>query len=244
MTTAIPLSLPPGDHAPLAAVDANHHGGWVVICNAFGLLVILFTLLIRVYIRVKVSPPFGADDITLTAATLLTFVQSGLVFAQVHHGLGRAIDLIDAANIETMYRVSNAARAGGRVALTQIKIGRAADIFYVVGLYASKCCVVLLYKRIAPDTSHSLVAWTVLGMCVVFGVISTILAALQCGVPSPSQTYHDACPGRGGEWAAVTALDVLSELALFAMSVHLVWNLQTNLSRKGRVVFAFGLRLP
>jgi len=108
MAGATPSStaLPSGYHAPLALADANHHGSWVLICNAFGLLVILICLAIRAYIRMKVSPPFGKDDMTLTAATGLAVIQGVLVFAGVHEGFGTSIDLISGPNVLKIAKVS------------------------------------------------------------------------------------------------------------------------------------------
>ena len=84
------------DHnAPIAVVDDNDNGAWVLICNAFGLTVILITLIVRIYIRVRVSPPFGIDDHFLIGATALSAVQVSIVFAQVDDGFGRAIELLD-----------------------------------------------------------------------------------------------------------------------------------------------------
>lgn len=88
-------SLPPGHNAPLAVLDPDDHGAWILICNAFGLTVVLITLLIRIYIRVKVSPPYGVDDWTVTGATAIATVQCGIVFSQVDTGYGKSIDLID-----------------------------------------------------------------------------------------------------------------------------------------------------
>ena len=124
------------------------------------------------------------------------------------------------------------------------QLGYTADILYIIALYASKCCVVLLYKRIAPDRAHSLVSWIVLGACLLFGVISIFLAALHCNLSHPWRQYRQDCSTLGAEWSAVFAFDAVTELALFGMSLHLVWDLQTPLTRKGRVVFAFALRLP
>ncbi|KAK5114229.1 hypothetical protein LTR85_010294 [Meristemomyces frigidus] len=227
MSTATSSALPPGYHAPLAVADANHHGSWIVICNAFGLIVALICLAIRVYIRTKVSPPFLRDDHALSAATGLAVVQSGLVFAQVHAGFGRSLRLINAASL-----------------LKVQKLGYTADIFYILALYASKCCVVLLYKRISPDRNHSMVAWSVLSACVTLGVISVFLVALRCDLSHPWLQYHVQCSSLSAQWAAVAAFDILTEIAIFGMSLQLVWKLQTSLARKSRVVLAFGLRLP
>ena len=98
-------ALPSGYHAPLALADANHHGSWLIICNAFGLLVVLICLAIRTYIRTRVSPPFGKDDFTLTAATGLAIIQGIVVFAGVHDGFGTSVDLISKAKLGKVEKV-------------------------------------------------------------------------------------------------------------------------------------------
>lgn len=55
---------------PLLIVDETHHGAWVAIAAAYGLTLTLVCLLIRLYVRTVVSPPFGIDDIVLLCATV------------------------------------------------------------------------------------------------------------------------------------------------------------------------------
>lgn len=106
MASSTASSVPSDHNAPLAVVNDNDHGAWVLICNAFGLTVVLITLIVRVYIRVKVSPPFGADDFVLAAATALAVVQVGVVFAQVDAGFGRSIDLLNQGELVTIQKVN------------------------------------------------------------------------------------------------------------------------------------------
>jgi hypothetical protein len=95
-----------GNKAPLITLDENHHGSWLVICSAFGLVIILLTLIIRIYLRYRVSPPFAADDIALTISTALAVIQCSLVFAGVSKGDGTSIDLIDKSHIVAIQKVS------------------------------------------------------------------------------------------------------------------------------------------
>nr|POE89964.1 hypothetical protein CFP56_20433 [Quercus suber] len=221
-------SLPPGSHAPLLQSDADHHGSWVAICTAFGVLIIILTLMVRAYIRVKASPPFSYDDWTLTASTVMAIVQSGVVFAQIHEGFGRSIDLIPASN------------------LVQIqKLGYTADILYTVALYLSKCCVVLLFKRISSSRLHTLTAWVVFAICSVLGCASVLLVALRCDLSQPWIRYNTNKCGRfSAQWITEVSFDILTEILLFGMALHLVWGLQVKVSRKFRIVWAFSLRLP
>lgn len=62
--------VPPGQSPPFEVVDAEHHGAWVIITAAFGLSVSLVCLLIRLYVRLILNPPFSYDDFVLLGATV------------------------------------------------------------------------------------------------------------------------------------------------------------------------------
>lgn len=237
--------VPEGNKAPLLTQDDDHHGSWLVICSAFGLVIVLLTLIVRIYLRYKVSPPFAADDICLTVATALAVIQCSLVFAGVHQGDGTSIDLIDEQNVVPIQQVGIIPRMNSRTEiLTQTQLNYAANLFYVLALYASKASVVLLFKRIASGILKKKIAWVALGVVVTTGVISIFLCALRCDLSQPWIQWNASCDSLFAQWQAIIAFDIITEVMLFGMAVYLVWGLQTAFSGKFRVVFAFGLRLP
>ncbi|KAF2724726.1 hypothetical protein K431DRAFT_300604 [Polychaeton citri CBS 116435] len=226
-TSSATASLPSDYSTPLAVVDANDHGAWVIICNAFGLCIILICLGIRVYIRTKVSPPFGYDDHLLTISTIFAIIQVSIVFAQIHEGFGKSIDLLSQSSIVQIQ-----------------KYAYVAQIFLLIVVYVAKCSIVMLFQRISPDRRHLMSVWAVLSVCITFFVISVFLVALRCDVSQPWIVYGQSCGTLIGQWKAVAAFDIISEVLLFFMSIQLVWDLQTPMVRKARVVFAFAMRLP
>ena len=127
--------------------------------------------------------------------------------------------------------------------LTYSQLGFAADVLFLTTLYTSKCCVVMFFKRISPSRTDAIFAWAVLGMCLIFAVVSILVVSLRCNLSQPWIIYVKSCSGLQPRWQAATAMDVVSEIVVFAMSIQLVWNLQTSFARKATVVFAFGLRL-
>lgn len=62
--------VPPGQSPPFQVVDDLHHGAWIIITAALGLVVSLVCLLIRLYVRLALSPPFAYDDYVLLGATV------------------------------------------------------------------------------------------------------------------------------------------------------------------------------
>lgn len=120
----------------------------------------------------------------------------------------------------------------------------AANIFYVLGIYASKCSVVLLFMRMVADRVHQTVGWSMLAGCCMLGLISVFLTALQCDLSHPWLIYQHACSSLTAQSTTIAVFDIISELAIFSLSIVLVWGLYTKASNKSRVIVAFGIRLP
>ena len=65
-----PGAVPSGQASPVEVTNATHHGGWVVITAALGLCFGIVCLLIRLYVRLIISPPFTRDDYVHSVATV------------------------------------------------------------------------------------------------------------------------------------------------------------------------------
>jgi hypothetical protein len=64
--------VPEGQSPPFEVVDDQHHGAWVIITAALGLAIMLVCLLIRMYVRIFLSPPFGPSDWIVGGASVCT----------------------------------------------------------------------------------------------------------------------------------------------------------------------------
>jgi hypothetical protein len=62
--------VPSGYAPPFQVVDDQHHGAWIIIVGALGLVVSLVSFLIRLYVRLVLSPPLAYDDFVLLGATV------------------------------------------------------------------------------------------------------------------------------------------------------------------------------
>jgi len=56
--------------APLAVITPTDHSGLVIIAGIFGLFLVLIFMIVRVFARLYISPPFGRDDYALFVATV------------------------------------------------------------------------------------------------------------------------------------------------------------------------------
>lgn len=61
-------NVPPGQSPPFQVVDDLHHGAWIIIATALGLVLSLASFLIRLYVRLALNPSFGHDDYVFLGA--------------------------------------------------------------------------------------------------------------------------------------------------------------------------------
>ncbi|KAK2748148.1 hypothetical protein FQN57_001273 [Myotisia sp. PD_48] len=212
---------------PLLPVDHKHHGAWIAIAAAIGQAITLLCLLIRVYVRVIVSPPFGKDDIVLLAATISAFINNSLVYAGIHRGLGNSIELLssdDSRYIQKVYLAS--------------------DIFYLLALYLTKCCVLIIFLRLTPRKSHNIGTWITFGISTVWIIPAIFIISINCSLHLPWEDVADKCANLFSRWQFITALDIITEFAIFFIAIFILAELQMPVSRKLIVLSTFGSRLP
>ncbi|KAL2870821.1 uncharacterized protein BJX67DRAFT_378144 [Aspergillus lucknowensis] len=209
--------VPSGQSPPFQVVDELHHGAWVIIAVALGLVVSLVSFLIRVYVRLALNPPFANDDFVLLGATIFAVIQASLLFGACSEGLGTSIDLL------TDRQVDN----------SQILL-IVSDIIYLITLYTTKCCVTGIYIRLTPQKLHNRASWGTLILCTCWGPEGDV-RILYC---TPSVIPKLA------KWQFIVALDIATELILFVLAVLLLAGLFMPLKRKFTIAFAFVFRLP
>ncbi|OOF90120.1 hypothetical protein ASPCADRAFT_519430 [Aspergillus carbonarius ITEM 5010] len=97
--------VPPGQSPPFQVVDDLHHGAWIIITGALGLVLSLVSFFIRLYVRLALHPPFAYDDYLLLGATVVAIVQAALLFDAVSHGFGTSIHLLQHKQVNQIQTV-------------------------------------------------------------------------------------------------------------------------------------------
>ncbi|KAB8235600.1 uncharacterized protein BDW43DRAFT_269239 [Aspergillus alliaceus] len=221
------IKVPPGQSPPFETVDGDHHAGIIIIVSAICLVLSLVCLLIRLYVRFFLSPPFGIDDVILLGATLSAVVESVVVFYTAHLGFGTAIRLLDDHVIR---RIQNSVVA--------------ADVLYLITLYLSRCCVVAIYSRLTPRRRHKNTLWGILGFSTAGIIASVFLITINCSLNKPWVTPVEHCSSLFARWQFITAIDIITEIALFVFSIFLIYGLQMAVKPKLVIMVAFAARIP
>ncbi|OCL15262.1 hypothetical protein AOQ84DRAFT_329710 [Glonium stellatum] len=222
-----PTGLPTGYSAPPSIVSENDHSAWITITAALGLCCVMLCLIMRVYVRTQISPPFGWDDSSLIAATVGCVIQSAVVFLEVSQSFGKSIDLISAPDLVTVEKT--------------VYVN---DILFLISMSISKACIALLFMRLSPGKNHIKVSKFALISSIVWAVVSIFMVALKCNLSQPWVEYNQKCTNLFVRWQIITAFDIIIEVLLFSMSIYLVKDLQMSGKNKSAVILAFGFRLP
>lgn len=219
--------VPDGQSPPFQVIDDQHHGGLVIISGAICLSVSLVCLLIRLYVRLYLSPPFAYDDYVLLSATAVAIIQSAVVFSAVTDGFGTAIQLLDSATTS-------------KIQSTLL----ASDVLYLLTIFISKCCVVAIYLRLTPQREYKMASWLTLGICTLWIIPSIFMITINCELNKPWAPAADQCTNLFAKWEFITAINIITEGIFFLLAVFLVKGLQTSLSRKLIISSAFSSRIP
>ncbi|KAJ5787566.1 hypothetical protein N7457_002556 [Penicillium paradoxum] len=221
------IKVPSDQSPPFETIDDKHHAGIIIITAAVCLMISLVCLLIRIYVRTYLCPPWGSDDIILLGATIAAIAESIIIFHAASIGFGTDISLLTEKAID---RIQNSFLA--------------ADILYLITLYLSKCCIIAIYLRLTPRKRHKIILLGTLALCTV-GIISSVLSiAVNCEGNKPWAVPGEQCPNLFARWQAITAIDISIEILLSAFSIGLIWTLQMQLSHKIIIIVSFGARIP
>ncbi|MCJ1291175.1 hypothetical protein MMC34_002718 [Xylographa carneopallida] len=223
--SAIPTAIS-GQAPPFAVISPTDQSGLVIMAAAVGMSFVFVASLIRWYVRREVSNSFARDDAVIVIATVFSVLQTITVFVSVAHGFGKSIDLIGPSDLASIQKAQYAD-----------------DILYIITLWLTKSSAALLFMRLTPDQNHVRAAKAVLAISTVWVVVSLFMVALRCQLSTPWMDYDGQCTNLFLRWQIISAIDIITEIALFAVAIYIVQGLQMPLRRKATVVLAFAFRL-
>ncbi|KAK4114687.1 hypothetical protein N656DRAFT_705020 [Canariomyces notabilis] len=203
--------------------DENRGPEILAICGSL-VGIALVTVVLRMFVRVKMIGHIGADDWAIVAAMTVMFVEMMIIIPQVHYGAGR--------HVQYIHPPSNV--------VTGLHLNFVTQPLCLIGLCLTKVSVGLFLLRLTPSQKFR---YFVIGT-IVFTVLSStgnfLTVFFQCrplALTWDSSVPGECIPPANLKFAAFfnSSVAVLTDVVFALLPIPILWNVQMNWRVKSAV---------
>ncbi|OOQ81530.1 putative integral membrane protein [Penicillium brasilianum] len=181
-------------------------------------------VVLRFLARWKKGLSVGADDYVILLSLLFLFATCALNLAMIHYGMGRHADVLPAENIVII-----------------AKLLMCFECVYCTTVGIVKISILLMYARIFPTRGFR-IASIILSSIVVGWVIAIIcVSVFQCNPIAKAWNFAlpGACINLKGSFIGNAVPNILTDIAILALPVHVVWGLHATVTHRLSVIAIF-----
>ncbi|KAL3425733.1 integral membrane family protein [Phlyctema vagabunda] len=204
--------------------DINRGPQILAICGTLVGLTIV-TILLRLWVRIKIIRQLGWDDYFMVAAMAILFVEMMIFIPQVHYGAGRHVKYIVPA--------SNVTKG--------LHLNFVTQPLCVIALCLAKVSIGLFLFRLTPSHRYSVFILCLITLTVLSATGNLLTVFFQC---RPLAFTWDATvpggkciPPANLKFAAFfnSSVSVLTDLIFALLPIPMLWNVQLNWKVKSAV---------
>lgn len=116
-------------------------------------------------------------------------------------------------------------------------------MLFILSIWTGRLSIAFLYNRLAKESNKSRLGRVLTALVLTFGVVSLISVAVRPHVSRPWIYREGDAILVLARWIVSGVLSIVVDLVALALSIYLVWDLQTTSKSKSIVIVAFTLRL-
>ncbi|KAH7080084.1 hypothetical protein BKA63DRAFT_234704 [Paraphoma chrysanthemicola] len=212
-----------------ALITAHNHGIILVMVAWFLACLLALCTSIRIISRCRSQRlqdlPLS-DDVIVVAASLCGLGATIIISTAVDSGLGKKSCFLTSADLDQV----------------QVKVF-ISTILFVLALSLSKCSILLFLSHVAGTTLQRL-GVMMIGIVVMVWTLAIMAGIVfECEMPRPWEIWTGKCIPMLPFWITATAVDIVIDITLVLLSVHMVWTLQLDYHKKTLASLIFSLRL-
>ncbi|KAM3075385.1 hypothetical protein ACMFMG_007176 [Clarireedia jacksonii] len=194
------------------------------------LLLMVVTVLTRLWVRLRTVRGIGADDWAIFAAALCSIIYNGLTITQSRWGLGLPIALRPKVNLNSYSTVNFAGRP-----------------FYMMGILGFKISLCFSYLRILSkgQPAYRMLVWVTLILCVLAHLAGTLVLILNCH--PVKRSWRPKTPGSclpfGPTNYGLASTTIAFDVIIFFLPIPFLYSLNMNNRKKFGIIGVFALGL-
>ncbi|KAL8783596.1 MAG: hypothetical protein Q9213_004525 [Squamulea squamosa] len=206
----------------------SNHGPIVGVMTWFLLATTICAVIARVATKLAISRRFTSDDFLIFVALGLSIGQGVSVILQTANGLGKHADTLSAPQLDKFFKK---------------QYDYISNLLFVLNLCLAKLSVLQMLGAITPIKTHIRMVVGVGAFVLVWSLASIFAAAFQCRLPKPWKVTENGCIDRTGFWDSYGALNLVTEAALLALPLIVVWKIHTQPKKKTVIFLCFASRI-
>ncbi|KAI9832415.1 MAG: hypothetical protein M1819_004404 [Sarea resinae] len=208
------------------SITAANHGPLLNIISWILMVVMCLAVLTVLTTKYIVLRQFRWDDLLITAAMAFGVGQTIAVSVQVGDGLGQHFRALSSTQVDGIN-----------------KAGYAASLLFIIVLFFAKTSTLLSLHQLTPNTLHRRIILAIAVIVAMWALAAFLAAAFRCSLPHPWAFTSGHCYDEISFWTAIGVVDIVTDLAIIAVPIAMVFSLQLARIKKLAVVFAFSFRL-
>ncbi|KAM0430069.1 hypothetical protein ACHAPT_006075 [Fusarium lateritium] len=211
---------------PFYPLTEDNHGALVVVTAVIFFIYAVLGIVGKMLIRLNITSMKDFDLLLLGSAAIY-FAQTACVIAACNHGLGEHRKSVSDADFTSFSKLIYASR-----------------ILALLVDATTKLSLCLLIRQISNIGGLNVANLILAGVIVAWMVTGIFATAFQCPLPEPWASHsNDQCPSQGPIFVFNGVMNILTDVALCALPVAMMWHVQTSVRRKLIVMSLFGSRL-
>lgn len=215
---------------PIANYPNENQGPAILATTLTVTSLALVTLIIRLFVRIRMIRNVGWDDYTMISAMALCVAGQAVIIPEVHYGAGKHINYIPPANFVKGLKYNFITQPIYVCAISIVKIS--------VGFFLLRVAATPLFRRTIQSVMVFMGIYTVICLCTI---------VFQC--TNPAMLWDSSAKGkcfspqtlRGLGYTNV-ALNITTDL-LFSIiiPIPMLWNVQMNIRTKSSIIAIMSL---
>ncbi|ORY16635.1 hypothetical protein BCR34DRAFT_97286 [Clohesyomyces aquaticus] len=208
-----------------AVITSDDHGALLTMTAWFLSCALVLFIAARLTVRFTTQHIPGVDDIIIVFAGAFAIGSTIAISFAVNSGLGKKSHLLDKSKAGAIQ-----------------KDMYAATILYILTIGLSKFSITTFFSRLTCTTLHKVVVVILSAVIVCWTIATTLGVLFQCELPHPWEVFTGKCIPLLPYWVSVGVIDILTDLVMIILPIHIIWDLQMAPSKKSVVMFIFAIR--
>ncbi|KUJ20587.1 uncharacterized protein LY89DRAFT_579345 [Mollisia scopiformis] len=180
----------------------------------------------RLFSKYNVIRRITLDDVLIGVTMVFAIAHTYALSMMVVNGLGRPQESLNDDMIEDFEQY-----------------GYVSQLLYIPALCLAKLSTLVYLRALSPDTPYVYSNIAVEIFVVLWAISAELAIAFQCSLPTAWAIITTKCFNVVPFWNTTGTFDILTDLAIIALPIYLLWAVQMPRSKKLLVFLVFGTRI-